>query len=73
MKEGQAILEKHGIDPIEGLENIVKAPNIKGQHVLENVKEVVERLKAVDSAGGTREEILDVLKEMGQKAASRRP
>lgn len=72
VQEGQAILRKHGIDPIKGSENLIKAPNIKGQHTLENLEEVVQRLKDVDAAGAMREDIIDVLTEMGKKAARRR-
>ena len=42
VEEGQAILVKYGIDPIKGIENLVTAPNVAGQHTLANVTEVVE-------------------------------
>ena len=33
--EGMEILLRHGVDPIKGLDNLVWAPNVKGQHTVE--------------------------------------
>ena len=70
VQKGQAILRKHGIDPIYGKENLVWAPNITGQHTKEMLEKVVNRLEKVDSVSGTREEIIEVLTESGQDAAN---
>lgn len=72
-REGHEILEKHGIDPLKGLENLTWAPNIKGQHVTKNVEAIVEDLKAVDEAGGDREAIAKVLERHGRRAANLKP
>ncbi len=72
VQEGQVILRKYDIDPIKGGENLIQAPNIKGQHTIGNLDEVVQRLKDADAAGAMREDIVDVLREMGEKAAQRR-
>lgn len=72
VKEGQAILRKHGIDPIIGPENLVWAPNaVEGQHNEEALKMVVEGLKKRDEAGGDYKDIVNFLKEMGQIASGR--
>lgn len=72
VKEGQAILRKHGIDPIIGPENLVWAPNaVEGQHNEEALKMVVEGLKKRDEAGGDYKDIVNFLKEMGQVASGR--
>jgi hypothetical protein len=52
--------------------NLIIAPNIKGQHNIKNLQEVVQGLKDIDAARGTREDIVDWLMDMGQKAAGRR-
>ena len=72
VKEGQAILRKHGIDPIIGPENLVWAPNaVEGQHNEEALKMVVEGLKKRDEAGGDYKDIVNFLNEMGQIASGR--
>jgi hypothetical protein len=72
VREGQEILRKYDINPIYGVENLVYAPNIKGQHNAENLIEVVDGLKQLEAAQATRKEIVDFLQEMGNKAALRR-
>jgi hypothetical protein len=69
--EGQAILRKHGIDPIFGPENLVWAPNVAGQHTLDSLDEVVRLLREVDLAGGGYDEIDAALKSLGRIAANR--
>ncbi|MCZ7647445.1 MAG: AHH domain-containing protein [Planctomycetota bacterium] len=71
--EGQAILRRHGIDPVYGVENLIWAPNrVKGQHGIDALQGVVDQLKAVDRAGGDYDDIVRVLKELGEVAANRR-
>lgn len=73
VKEVQAILRKHGIDPIVGEENLVWASdNITGQHDLAALTEVADTLRAVDKAGGDYDDIVEVLQRMGYEAAHRR-
>nr|WP_275994431.1 polymorphic toxin-type HINT domain-containing protein [Argonema antarcticum] len=69
VQEGQAILRKHGIDPIWGLENLVWAPN-RG-HTTAAQELVVEELKAVDAAGLGYDDIVTVLRRHGRIAANR--
>lgn len=69
--EGQEILKKYGIESIIGEENLVWAPNrIAGQHGIERLQHIVDKLKEVDSFGGTREKMVDMLKLLGEEAAS---
>jgi hypothetical protein len=68
---GRAILRRHGIDPIRGIENLTWAPNVKGQHTLANLRSVVGDLRAVDRAGGGYDEIVAVLQQHGELAARR--
>lgn len=70
VKEGQEILKKYDIDPIIGLENLVWAPNrVKGQHSTERLQFIVDSLKKADKYGGTREDIIMKLRELGKEAA----
>ena len=71
VKVGQKILLKHGIDPLWGKENLTWAPNIKGQHTIEVLREVVDELEALDDAGCGYEEIAQVLDYHGDLAANR--
>lgn len=73
VEEGQAILRKHGIDPIYGKENLVWAPmKIAEQHGPDSLKEIVDALKAVDADGKGYDDIVKVLTKFGQVAARRR-
>ncbi|PEY96982.1 type IV secretion protein Rhs, partial [Bacillus cereus] len=55
VQEGQELLRKHGIESIIGDENLVWAPNrIAGQHGIERLQHIVDKLKEVDAMGGTR-------------------
>ncbi|CAH0155846.1 hypothetical protein [Peribacillus simplex] len=70
--EGQEILKRYGIESIIGEENLlVWAPNrIAGQHGIDRLQHIVDKLKEVDSFGGTREKMVDMLKLLGEEAAS---
>ncbi|AOH56418.1 hypothetical protein ABE28_018785 [Peribacillus muralis] len=69
--EGQEILKKYRIESIIGEENLVWAPNrIAGQHGIERLQHIVDKLKEVDSFGGTREKMVEMLKLLGEEAAS---
>jgi hypothetical protein len=71
VKEGQDILRRNGIDPTKGLENLVWAPNAKGQHTLANLRAVVDELKVADAGGFGKDAIADVLKTHGKLASER--
>lgn len=71
VREGQEILRRYDIDPIFGPENLTWAPNIKGQHTTQALKQVLKRLRAADQFGGTREDIVKALRDMGKVAAQR--
>ena len=75
--EGQAILRKYGIDPLFGKEVLTWAPNkIKGQHSIDALTKVVDKIKEVDNLGlgksEGREIMTDALKELGKRAAQRK-
>jgi hypothetical protein len=73
VQEGQAILRRHGIDPIYGVENLVWAPNkITGQHHGDALKHVVETLRIVEAAGEGYDGMVDALKKLGKLAAKRK-
>ncbi|MCT2347587.1 AHH domain-containing protein, partial [Niallia taxi] len=72
VREGQEILRRYGIDPIIGEENLVWAPNaVVGQHSLDALEEVVNRLRAVESEGGDLDDIVETLEELGVLASRR--
>ena len=68
-KLSRDILEKHGIDPYWGKENLVWAPHITGQHTKENEKYIYDQLHTTDIEGG---DITKNLKELGKRAANHR-
>lgn len=71
VREGQEILKRYGIELIIGKGNLVWAPNrITGQHGIERLQHIVDKLKEVDSFGGTREKMVEMLKLLGEEAAS---
>lgn len=71
--EGMEILEAHGIDVIKGLDNLVWAPNITGQHALPALQKVVDKLKAAHDGGkGTYADIVKALDELKKLAAGRK-
>ncbi|WP_082786616.1 T7SS effector LXG polymorphic toxin [Sporosarcina psychrophila] len=72
VKEGQEILREYDIDPIYGLENLTWAPNIKGQHDITALRNVVDKIKEVENSGGDRDDIVQILERLGRIAAQRR-
>ena len=72
VREGQEILERAGIDPILGPENLVWAPNrVSGQHRIDDARDIVKKMKEVEAAGGDKDDLAEVLEQFGQKAAQR--
>ncbi|NLL05369.1 MAG: hypothetical protein GX270_06180 [Clostridiaceae bacterium] len=71
VKEGQEILFSYGLDPIKGVENLVWAPNKAGQHTLANLEHIVSELRNIYNAGGTKKQIINKLRELGEEAARR--
>jgi len=67
LDESKSILEKHGIDWIKGVENLVWAPN--KNHSADAAKAVRNALKKVDDAGGSRDDIIRTLGELGEHFA----
>ena len=73
VQEGQAILRRFDIDPILGVENLTWAPNrVVGQHGINALTNVVNRLKQVEQFGGSRTDMVETLKDLGQLAAQRK-
>jgi hypothetical protein len=71
--QGQAILRKYGIDPVVGPENLVWAPlYAEGQHALPALEEVVKRLQIADVSGGTYEDVVEALQDLGEIATQRK-
>ena len=66
--EGMEILIENGIDPIKGLENLVWAPNVTGQHTITALTNVVETLRKARSEGP--EAVVEALLELGEQAAN---
>jgi hypothetical protein len=72
VQEGQDILRRYGIDPVVGPELFVWAPSkVKGQHDVIALEQVVEALKQADVEGGTYNDIVDALRNMGEIAKAR--
>ncbi|WP_226793532.1 AHH domain-containing protein [Bacillus sp. B1-b2] len=72
VREGQEILKRYGIDPIIGEENLVWAPNaVVGQHSLDALELVVNRLKAIEEMGGDFDDIVEALEDLGDIASTR--
>ncbi|HDR3889996.1 TPA: AHH domain-containing protein [Bacillus cereus] len=72
VQEGQELLRKHGIEPIIGDENLVWAPNrVKGQHGIEALRNVVDRLRKIRDNGGDRDDIVKELRKLGDIAKRR--
>ncbi|KWW21754.1 hypothetical protein AS888_04425 [Peribacillus simplex] len=70
--EGQEILRSYGVDPIIGKENLVWAPNaVIGQHSLDALEEVVNRLRAVEAMDGDFDDIVEALEDLGDIASTR--
>ncbi|MCU6602704.1 T7SS effector LXG polymorphic toxin [Peribacillus frigoritolerans] len=72
VREGQEILRRYGIDPIIGKENLVWAPNaVIGQHSLDALEEVVNRLRAIEAMEGDFDDIVEALEDLGDIASTR--
>jgi predicted ribonuclease toxin of YeeF-YezG toxin-antitoxin module len=72
VREGQEILRRYGIDPIIGKENLVWAPNaVIGQHSLDALEEVVNRLRAIEAMDGDFDDIVEALEDLGDIASTR--
>ncbi|MCC2424290.1 AHH domain-containing protein [Bacillus wiedmannii] len=72
VREGQEILRRYGVDLIIGKENLVWAPNaVIGQHSLDALENVVNRLRAVEFEGGDLDDIVEALEELGELASRR--
>ena len=69
VREGQDILRSHNIDPVQGIENLVWAPN-KG-HTTAATRSLVEDLRSAHQLGLGRDEIVEVLALHGRIAAAR--
>jgi len=69
VREGQDILRTYDIDPLQGVESLVWAPN-KG-HTLNAAANLVQDLRSAQHFGVGREEIIDILSRHGQSAARR--
>ena len=67
----QVKLWKEGIDPFVGMEIFVWARNIKGQHGEGAMRPVLKALNDAFDAGKNREEIIGILRELGDEAAKR--
>lgn len=72
VREGQEILRRYGVDPIIGKENLVWAPNaVIGQHSLDALEEVVNRLRAIEAMDGDFDDIVEALEDLGDIASTR--
>lgn len=69
IREGQDILRSYDIDPLQGLENLVWAPN-KG-HTLDAAERLVQELRSAKEFGFNREAVIDILSRHGDIAARR--
>lgn len=69
VREGQDILRSYDIDPLHGIENLVRAPN-KG-HTMDATQRLVDELRFERDAGSDRSIIVDILRKHGQKASER--
>ena len=65
VNESKKILEKHDIDWLKGVENLVWAPN--KNHSTKAAKAVRNALKEADKLG--KNEVVKTLKELGEKFA----
>ena len=68
VQRGSEILREVGINHATSVYNLVYAPNSVGQHTLENLKPLVERLEQVR---GDKDAIIAVLEYFGKLAAGR--
>ena len=72
VRQGQALLRQFDIDLIYGLENLVWAPNhVVGQHSGATLRHTVDTLRQVRDAGGTRSDMVEALRKLGELASQR--
>ncbi|MGD9128508.1 MAG: polymorphic toxin-type HINT domain-containing protein [Planctomycetia bacterium] len=73
VEEGQKILRRYDIDPIEGYENLVWAEQYAhGQHTTETLERIVEALRELDAKEGVGyDDFVELLKRFGEEAAAR--
>lgn len=69
VREGQDILRSYDIDPLQGVESLVWAPN-KG-HTIAPAQDLVNELRMARDAGVGRDVVADILARHGQAAARR--
>lgn len=69
VREGQEILRSYDIDPLQGVENLVWAPN-KG-HTLNAASDLVSELRNARDEGLDRNSIVEILMDHGQRARGR--
>jgi hypothetical protein len=68
VKEIHDILNGVGINPIVGLENLIQAPNVEGQHSTQKLREMANRLKELKAEGGQYKEFVDLLTSFGHES-----
>ena len=68
VQKGSAILREVGINHATSVYNLVYAPNGAGQHVIEKLKPLVEKLEQVR---GDKDAIIAVLEYFGKLAAGK--
>ncbi|HIY67127.1 MAG TPA: AHH domain-containing protein [Candidatus Agrococcus pullicola] len=71
LERSKEILERNGIDWLEGGENLIWAPNTSGQHTLTNVQRVLDMLEAADAKGPGA--VADALRDAGRGIFSGKP
>ena len=72
VQQGQELLRSVGIDPIFGKEVLCWAPNrVKGQHSIDALEPLVERLQETIDVGGGYDEVVKVLDKFKDAAAKR--
>jgi hypothetical protein len=69
VREGQEILRSYKIDPLQGVENLVWAPN-KG-HKIAPAQNLLDDLRGAQQFGLGRDDIVEILNDHGQRAAGR--
>jgi LysM repeat protein len=69
VREGQDILRSYKIDPLQGPENLVWAPN-KG-HTVGAARSLVDELRAAQQYGLSRNQVVQILQKHGNQAARR--
>ena len=64
VRQGQDILRGYDIDPINEIENLVWAPNIRGQHTTTALKKVVDKLIQLKADDASRDEVVAALRQL---------